>query len=204
MPDRLADDRLTPRQRDVLAFIRTSVTDHGYAPSFREIGDAVGLSSSSSVRHQLRALERKGFLQRGASQPRAISITDTAAHACSVASEFPMRIEQFAMWLAVGERGISSEVIVTQLTGVRFRGGGWDWCYPLDAGDWRRCELLLREVPEARQHLGAMNGAPEWVALVGAWNELVSLGEAAPGFFKRYRHAPALQARVEELLEGAK
>jgi hypothetical protein len=110
-----------------------------------------------------------------------------------------MRIEQFAMWLATGERGISSEAIVTQLTGVHFRGTGWAWCTPRDAGDWRRCEVLLREVPEARQHLGRMTANPEWAPLVGAWDELVALADEA--FFRRYRHIRALQARVEELLE---
>jgi SOS-response transcriptional repressor LexA len=77
-------DTLTPRQRNVLAFVRTSTADNGYPPSLREIGDAVGLSSVNSVHHQLRALERKGFLRRGAGQPRVIVITDTAERACSV------------------------------------------------------------------------------------------------------------------------
>ncbi|WP_040810224.1 transcriptional repressor LexA [Nocardia concava] len=62
------------RQRKVLEVIRTSVHDRGYPPSIREIGDAVGLTSTSSVAHQLRALERKGYLRRDPNRPRAVDV----------------------------------------------------------------------------------------------------------------------------------
>ena len=65
---------LTARQRKVLEVIRASVSDRGYPPSIREIGDAVGLNSTSSVAHQLRALERKGFLRRDPNRPRAVDV----------------------------------------------------------------------------------------------------------------------------------
>ncbi|WP_239003839.1 transcriptional repressor LexA [Nocardia panacis] len=65
---------LTVRQRKVLEVIRTSVRERGYPPSIREIGDAVGLTSTSSVAHQLRALERKGFLRRDPNRPRAVDV----------------------------------------------------------------------------------------------------------------------------------
>jgi len=65
---------LTPRQRRVLAVIRDSVHDRGYPPSMREIGEAVGLTSPSSVAHQLTTLERKGFLRRDPNRPRAIEV----------------------------------------------------------------------------------------------------------------------------------
>ncbi|AYF78262.1 transcriptional repressor LexA [Nocardia yunnanensis] len=65
---------LTVRQRKVLEVIRTSVHDRGYPPSIREIGDAVGLTSTSSVAHQLRALERKGYLRRDPNRPRAVDV----------------------------------------------------------------------------------------------------------------------------------
>ena len=65
---------LTERQRKVLEVIRASVTERGYPPSIREIGDAVGLTSTSSVAHQLRTLERKGFLRRDANRPRAVDV----------------------------------------------------------------------------------------------------------------------------------
>jgi repressor LexA len=72
---------LTERQRTILNVIRASVTDRGYPPSIREIGDAVGLTSTSSVAHQLRTLERKGYLRRDPNRPRAVDVrgSDDAA-----------------------------------------------------------------------------------------------------------------------------
>jgi len=68
------DSALTERQRTILDVIRASVTTRGYPPSIREIGDAVGLTSTSSVAHQLRTLERKGYLRRDANRPRAVDV----------------------------------------------------------------------------------------------------------------------------------
>ncbi|TQL04471.1 repressor LexA [Cellulomonas sp. SLBN-39] len=65
---------LTPRQRLVLDTVRASVERRGYPPSMREIGEAVGLTSPSSVKHQLNALERKGYLRRDPHRPRAIEV----------------------------------------------------------------------------------------------------------------------------------
>jgi repressor LexA len=67
-------DGLTARQRLVLDTIRASVERRGYPPSMREIGEAVGLTSPSSVKHQLVALERKGYLRRDPNRPRAIEV----------------------------------------------------------------------------------------------------------------------------------
>jgi repressor LexA len=79
---RRLDAGLTERQRTILEVIRASVTSRGYPPSIREIGDAVGLTSTSSVAHQLRTLERKGYLRRDANRPRAVDVrgADEGAH----------------------------------------------------------------------------------------------------------------------------
>jgi repressor LexA len=66
--------RLTPRQRKVLDAIRDWVDRFGYPPSVREIGDAVGLTSTSSVHHQLRTLERLGYLRRDPNRTRAVDV----------------------------------------------------------------------------------------------------------------------------------
>jgi repressor LexA len=71
---RAAESTLTPRQRTILDVIRASVTSRGYPPSIREIGDAVGLTSTSSVAHQLRTLEKKGYLRRDPNRPRAVDV----------------------------------------------------------------------------------------------------------------------------------
>jgi len=73
-PARRGATGLTERQRTILEVIRTSVTSRGYPPSIREIGDAVGLTSTSSVAHQLRTLERKGYLRRDPNRPRAVDV----------------------------------------------------------------------------------------------------------------------------------
>ncbi|KAA9149892.1 transcriptional repressor LexA [Amycolatopsis acidicola] len=65
---------LPPRQQRILAAIRDWVVHHGYSPSAREIGDAVGLRSSSTVSKHLKALEDKGFLRRGGSVTRPIDV----------------------------------------------------------------------------------------------------------------------------------
>jgi repressor LexA len=67
-------DGLTIRQRRVLETIQDAVERRGYPPSLREIGEAVGLTSPSSVAHQLTSLERKGFLRRDPNRPRAIEV----------------------------------------------------------------------------------------------------------------------------------
>ncbi|MEB3068884.1 transcriptional repressor LexA [[Mycobacterium] vasticus] len=73
-PTSSPDSPLTARQRTILDVIRASVNERGYPPSIREIGDAVGLTSTSSVAHQLRTLERKGYLRRDPNRPRAVDV----------------------------------------------------------------------------------------------------------------------------------
>jgi repressor LexA len=65
---------LTPRQRAILEIIHEHVAEHGYPPSVREIGDAVGLRSTSSVHAQLETLEERGYLRRDPTKPRALEL----------------------------------------------------------------------------------------------------------------------------------
>ena len=81
LPDRETGDGLTVRQRRVLEVIRNSVDRRGYPPSMREIGDAVGLASPSSVSHQLNALVAKGYLRRDPNRPRALEVVSPDAKA---------------------------------------------------------------------------------------------------------------------------
>jgi repressor LexA len=86
-PDRGADgDGLTQRQRRVLEVIRDSIERRGYPPSVREIGEAVGLSSASSVAHQLSVLQKKGWLRRDPNRPRALDVRlpEDSPHMASV------------------------------------------------------------------------------------------------------------------------
>jgi repressor LexA len=71
---------LTRRQQAILDVIRDSIESRGYPPSIREICDAAGLASTSSVAHQLTMLERKGFLRRDPNRPRAVDVRLAAQH----------------------------------------------------------------------------------------------------------------------------
>jgi repressor LexA len=80
LPDGPADETgLTARQRAILAMIRETVETRGYPPSVREIGEGVGLTSPSSVAHQLGTLERMGYLRRDPNRPRALVVAEPAA-----------------------------------------------------------------------------------------------------------------------------
>lgn len=67
---------LSKRQAEILDFIKTEIQRKGYPPSVREIGKAVGLSSSSTVHSHLAALERKRYVRRDPSKPRALEVLD--------------------------------------------------------------------------------------------------------------------------------
>ena len=71
-------DNVTARQKRILDYIKRTVRERGYPPTVREIGEAVGLTSSSSVHAQLANLERRGLLRRDPSKPRAMELRDRA------------------------------------------------------------------------------------------------------------------------------
>ncbi len=73
-------DDLTTRQRRILEFIGSTVRERGYPPTVREIGEAVGLTSSSSVHSQLANLERRGLLHKDPTKPRAIGLSTDGEH----------------------------------------------------------------------------------------------------------------------------
>ena len=66
--------KVSSRQQAILEFIRSEVRTKGYPPSVREIGEAVGLASSSTVHGHLDRLEKKGFIRRDPTKPRAIEL----------------------------------------------------------------------------------------------------------------------------------
>lgn len=100
LPDSPSDtDGLSPRQRRILKVLRETVATRGYPPSIRELGEAVGLASPSSVSHQLKVLEAKGFLRRDPNRPRALEVIHPVDPAVSqatdptgVGDEFPAAI----------------------------------------------------------------------------------------------------------------
>jgi len=80
------------RKQRIIEFIATTLRDRGYPPSVREIASAVQLASTSAVHHHLQALEREGYLERGATQSRALRLTPAAALRAGLASELLPRV----------------------------------------------------------------------------------------------------------------
>jgi repressor LexA len=104
---------LTWRQRKILQVIRDSVQERGYPPSMREIGEAVGLTTTSGVSHQLSTLQKKGYLHRDVGRPRTVRVR-LPGH--PLAGPEPGREED----RAVGQPGVgidSQEAIYVPLAG---------------------------------------------------------------------------------------
>ncbi|MFA5605644.1 MAG: transcriptional repressor LexA [Leucobacter sp.] len=95
---------LSEKQRAILEFICRSVESRGYPPSMREIGDAVGLSSLSSVTHQLSRLELGGYIRRDPNRPRALEIlVELAETSAAVADDHAQQPEEAAYIPLVGQ-----------------------------------------------------------------------------------------------------
>jgi repressor LexA len=80
------------RKQKIIDHIAATLRARGYPPSVREIASAVGLASTSAVHHHLAALERDGYLERGATQSRALRLTPTAALTAGLSSELVPQI----------------------------------------------------------------------------------------------------------------
>jgi repressor LexA len=130
---------LTPRQRKVLDFVKEQVAEHGYPPSMREIGIAVGLTSPSSVKHQLEVLEIKGYLRRDRRLPRALEIVDLNADvpaALRSAEQAPPK----PRWVPIVDRlTAGTPVVAEEATGD---------VYPLPRALVGDGELFILRVPD--------------------------------------------------------
>ena len=113
-------------------------------------------------------------------------------------------LRHFCGWLATGERGISSEAIVTHLTGIPVgQWGGSD--HPHDPSDFRRCQLLLNHVPLARLAFSEMRSkSPEWDRLVDAWDDIHAMSESeVPGYLEgRNGEAPKTYRLMRRVIDG--
>jgi len=81
---------LSEQQERVLACIRASIREQGYPPTVREIGDAIGLSSSSTVHGHMGRLEAKGYIRRDPARPRAVEIVGESSDALSSVMHVPV------------------------------------------------------------------------------------------------------------------
>jgi len=154
-PQPQAAPALTERQRQVLDFIDAEVRRRGYPPSVREIGEAVGLSSPSTVHAHLAALQDKGYLRRDPSKPRAIEVAFEASTG-STAERRPVRHVPLLGDVAAGTGVIAAEHVEevmplpADLTGegelfmLRVRGESM-----IDAGIFDDDFVVVRSQPDA-------------------------------------------------------
>jgi repressor LexA len=157
---------LTPRQRQVLEFIDTEQRERGYPPSVREIGEAVGLSSSSTVHAHLAALQDKGYLTRDPTKPRAIEIHYEANSGAQV-DRRPVRHIPLVGDVAAGTGVLAAENIeesvpmpedftgAGQLFMLRVRGDSM-----VDAGILDGDYVVVRQQPTAESGEVVVAGIP--------------------------------------------
>jgi repressor LexA len=157
---------LTPRQRQVLEFIDAEVRERGYPPSVREIGEAVGLSSSSTVHAHLAALEEKGFLRRDPTKPRAIEIHFESSSGAAIERR-PVRHVPLVGDVAAGTGVLAAENIeetvpmpedftgAGQLFMLRVRGESM-----IDAGILDGDYVVVRQQPTAEPGETVVAGIP--------------------------------------------
>jgi repressor LexA len=158
--------RLTDRQRQVLEFIDTEVRRRGYPPSVREIGEAVGLSSPSTVHAHLGALQDKGYIHRDPTKPRALELTYEPTSGATV-DRRPVRHVPLVGDVAAGTGVLAAENIEETLpvpedfTGdgdlfmLRVRGDSM-----IEVGIFDRDYVVVRSQPSAENGEIVVAGIP--------------------------------------------
>ncbi len=148
--------RLSDRQRQILELIMATVADRGYPPSVREIGEAVGLSSPSTVHSHLSALAKAGYIRRDPSKPRAIEVIDRGDATVSDLHRAPVRDVPLVGRIAAGSPILAEEDIEeiyplpTEIVGnepvfmLEVRGDSM-----IDAGILDRDYVVVRRQPTA-------------------------------------------------------
>lgn len=115
---------LTDKRREILEFIAAEVREHGYPPSVREIGAAVGLASTSTVQAHLNTLQRQGYLRRDPTKPRALEVRYDAQSGAPIECR-PTRRVPLVGDIAAGTNVLASENIEELLPLPEdFTGGG--------------------------------------------------------------------------------
>ncbi|GAB3694772.1 transcriptional repressor LexA [Corynebacterium nasicanis] len=155
---------LSDRQRRILEVIRDAVVLRGYPPSIREIGDAAGLQSTSSVAYQLKQLEKKGFLRRDPNKPRAVDVrtlpsTDSARKPGRKASPKPSAAPEDASpanFIPVLGRIAAGSPLLAEQTVEDY--------YPLPADLVGDGELFMLQIDgESMRDAGILHG--DWVVV---------------------------------------
>jgi repressor LexA len=108
---------LTKRQREIFDYVKQHVGEHGYPPTVRDIGKAIGLTSSSTVHAHLANLEKLGLLRRDPTKPRAIEVLADKAKAAITPSGLPVVGQVAAGSPVLAEENIEEYVTVPGIAG---------------------------------------------------------------------------------------
>lgn len=157
------DQRLTKRQREIFAYIKRHAAKHGYPPTVRDIGRAVGLTSPSTVHGHLANLERAGLLRRDPTKPRALELLVSAGGGRAARPRGLPLVGQVAAGQPVlAEENIEDYAQVDELAGA----GDADYLLRVRGDSMRDAGILEGDVVAVRRQETARDGEIV-VALVG-------------------------------------
>lgn len=163
----MADLKLTTRQQQIFDFIKRHTNEKGYPPTVRDIGKAIGLTSSSTVHAHLANLERLGLLRRDPTKPRAMEVlADKAKRAIVPPSGLPLVGRVAAGTPILAEENIEEYVEVSPLAG----GDGGDFVLEIRGDSMKNAGILDGDTVVVRKQAMANDGDIV-VALVGAEDE---------------------------------
>jgi repressor LexA len=172
----MTDSELTGKRREILDFIARELRDRGYPPSVREIGEAVGLTSSSTVHTHLTTLQRQGYLRRDPTKPRAIEVRYEAMSGAAIERR-PARHVPLVGEVAAGTDVLAQENVEEVLplpedftgTGqvfmLKVRGDSM-----IDAGILDGDFVVVRQQPEADKGDVVVAGIPGGEATVKTYS----------------------------------
>ena len=162
----MADLKLTTRQQQIFDFIKRYTHEKGYPPTVRDIGRAIGLTSSSTVHAHLANLERLGLLRRDPTKPRAMEVLAEKAKRAAVPSGLPLVGRVAAGTPILAEENIEEYVEVSPLAG----GDGGDFVLEVRGESMKNAGILDGDTVVVRKQAMATDGDIV-VAIVGSEDE---------------------------------
>ena len=150
----MADPKLTTRQQQIFDFIKRYTHDKGYPPTVRDIGQAIGLTSSSTVHAHLANLERLGLLRRDPTKPRAMEVLADKAKRAIVPSGLPLVGRVAAGTPILAEENIEEYVEVSPLAG----GDGGDFVLEVRGDSMKNAGILDGDTVVVRKQATATDG----------------------------------------------
>jgi repressor LexA len=150
----MADRKLTKRQQQIFDFIKRFTSEKGYPPTVRDIGQAIGLSSSSTVHAHLANLERAGVLRRDPTKPRAMEVLADKAKRAVVPAGLPLIGRVAAGSPILAEENIEEYVEVSPLA----HGDAGDFLLEVRGDSMKNAGILDGDTVVVRQQATANDG----------------------------------------------